>query len=941
MAKIFNKIKAFLTHKYTLYIIFWGYNILYLGFIGFSSLVLLQGQRLFLAQEFLPWNMAIMLYVLLLVPVSAVWLGLFTQVKKEPRKLIAFLFAVEIPIVFLSLVRLFFIRQMTGILWLLFLSLFVSMVGLVVFFVRKKAKSVIERIAVFLSQEIAVIVGSYLSFLAIFFLPIIIALIVRGLVEIDFGDILYALVQTKGLAFFSFLFFLLLFCATVGFLIITPIATFIIYWRSFKSNKKELVNEYRYKHTKKVQYVFGFLYVLVGIFLAVQWHSTSYSTLVANYSEAASFEEQQKYAAELIDQDKSLQTILRNEYLAPYRFFTDESMNILARGYSKQLNVRGSVAGGIQSFFNVVALPFVYQSDFENDTERAKEQYAKLFDVPLQEGEREKLVSAMKATNTEDELKAGILDEENETVRLVSRMIKASTEQNGMFARVAVEEEYENTSDEMQEVYYEFSLPEEAIITGLWLGPELEETGVIAPKGAARRTYEQQVRRKVDPALLEQTGPRQYRLRVFPIPIKPGRVNLFRDFDNEQIDERNQRVKFEYITFVSPEGIPLPIISTKRNVYENGKSIVQYFVDGQKKDNFSTAVNPCLSQSFSVETPIGKVSFIPHGQNQGLSGYNCNTLDFESFPDIQGKKFAFLFDASYSSEQRDWLSYLKEKLPINTLSQNNEIDAYFFTTQLSQPVRLTSDSLQNDLSVVHFGGTDRLKALQNLPQQYDAIIMFTDASDSDVEPENDVVYPDKTPIFIVHDSNSFPQYHDNLTFSILRSGGGVFTDADEVFERITLKQQSQAYDGKILSIDDYGAWILSEEGDSIGLSGNIDDLLAHKQTVNSMIQNGAIDLEQIHRIAISQGMVSPYSSYIALVTDRQKQQLENASQKDDKFDVDYDVGEENISDPSMSGVLNLGAVPEPEEWALMITAVIILGYFYRKELMRLVFPKQC
>jgi hypothetical protein len=216
--------------------------------------------------------------------------------------------------------------------------------------------------------------------------------------------------------------------------------------------------------------------------------------------------------------------------------------------------------------------------------------------------------------------------------------------------------------------------------------------------------------------------------------------------------------------------------------------------------------------------------------------------------------------------------------------------------------------------------------------------MFTDESDSDIEHQNMLNYPDKTPIYIVHDTNLLSQYHDALTLTVIRSGGAIFSDPEDAFELIALKQNAQNSQGSVLSVDRYGSWMLSEG--SVNLTGNNDDLIAHKQAINQMIKSGSSELEQIHQIAITHGLVSPYSSYIALVTDRQKQQLENESKKDDKFDADYDVGEESISDPSMSGALNLGAVPEPEEWALIISAVILLGYFYRRELSRLVFQKR-
>jgi hypothetical protein len=66
-------------------------------------------------------------------------------------------------------------------------------------------------------------------------------------------------------------------------------------------------------------------------------------------------------------------------------------------------------------------------------------------------------------------------------------------------------------------VYY-FSLPESAVITGVWLGDSPDRNQryeyTVAPRGAAQAVYRNEVRRNMDPALVEQIGPRQYRLRV-------------------------------------------------------------------------------------------------------------------------------------------------------------------------------------------------------------------------------------------------------------------------------------------------------------------------------------------------------------------------------------------------------------------------------------------
>jgi len=79
--------------------------------------------------------------------------------------------------------------------------------------------------------------------------------------------------------------------------------------------------------------------------------------------------------------------------------------------------------------------------------------------------------------------------------------------------------EFQNTTTTNQEVVFSVILPNaESAMTDLRLGLNLEYTGAIAPRGAAAKVYQDSLRRNTDPALLEQTGPVSYRLRVFPVP---------------------------------------------------------------------------------------------------------------------------------------------------------------------------------------------------------------------------------------------------------------------------------------------------------------------------------------------------------------------------------------------------------------------------------------
>lgn len=98
--------------------------------------------------------------------------------------------------------------------------------------------------------------------------------------------------------------------------------------------------------------------------------------------------------------------------------------------------------------------------------------------------------------------------------------------------------EFQNTDIENQEVIYSIELPNtESAMTDLRLGLNLELTGTLAPRGAALQVYEDSLRRNIDPALLEQTGPTTYRLRVFPVLSK-----------NDTKTQWRQRVQFKYVS---------------------------------------------------------------------------------------------------------------------------------------------------------------------------------------------------------------------------------------------------------------------------------------------------------------------------------------------------------------------------------------------------------
>lgn len=101
------------------------------------------------------------------------------------------------------------------------------------------------------------------------------------------------------------------------------------------------------------------------------------------------------------------------------------------------------------------------------------------------------------------------------------REFRVDAKVRGQAADVLVSQTFHNPGSSVQEVEYLFPVPESGAIQNFVLmvdGKELP--GKLLPKDEARRIYENIVRSKKDPALLEYAGSGLYKTSVFPVP--PG-----------------------------------------------------------------------------------------------------------------------------------------------------------------------------------------------------------------------------------------------------------------------------------------------------------------------------------------------------------------------------------------------------------------------------------
>ena len=112
-------------------------------------------------------------------------------------------------------------------------------------------------------------------------------------------------------------------------------------------------------------------------------------------------------------------------------------------------------------------------------------------------------------------------------------------------ARTRTDQIFTNHAEWEVEGIYEFTLPEGAIITDLvlWIGDQRIQ-GLIMEKEEARRVYDDIVRQRIDPALIEQVTPNQFRLSIFPFPAQGSRRVEFEYM--QLLDARNGRIDYTF-----------------------------------------------------------------------------------------------------------------------------------------------------------------------------------------------------------------------------------------------------------------------------------------------------------------------------------------------------------------------------------------------------------
>ncbi|HEY9737875.1 MAG TPA: TIGR02921 family PEP-CTERM protein, partial [Trichocoleus sp.] len=539
--------------------IFWIWNICFLLAVYFGLLPVAGFEILrAMVDGSIPFPFVVSLVGILLVPPICTALGAW-RLRKHPVLLMRLFYGIEAPLFGLLLLRLFILRDTTAAstFALVAFGLAIATFATELFFGYAAYKKPLAWFQM-VTHSLVLMVGLYVGGILLFYTVPALCVFLYNAFQLSWlGHYLLALVRNPVYTAFVSLAWLFLVGFSCTLFVAMPYALVNMYTRSWGRIFTAFGRQHGWRQGSVITGGVAIATLLLFIQTQGQPQVRAFDLLEPLPQTAA---ERQAVLA----QAEPVRQGLTNAYLHAYRYLSPwEESNSLAGWYRHLFNLSEDQAQFWQDWHNRFFSPFLYQGKRADDA-KAAELYAQVFDQPIQKAERTAIQRALESTVNREETKAGLLNINQDIVYLAEQ--KVSVQEQGDWAEVSIFERYENPTIDDQEIFYAFSLPESAVITGLWLGDNLEPQTrfpfVVSPRGAAQKVYNAEVERgqvqpATDPALLEQVGPRQYRLRVFPIPArdwvtkKPGRTDL-------------------WLTYVTPpqEGQwPLPQLTEKRSIY--------------------------------------------------------------------------------------------------------------------------------------------------------------------------------------------------------------------------------------------------------------------------------------------------------------------------------------------------------------------------------------
>ncbi len=949
-----STLRRIIGHGIWSYLLFWGWNLIFIIFmlLGFAPLVLLDLINA-VSRGVVPPVFFIVGVMLALIPLGAVAMGV-TLLRTSPERLFALAYGVEWPLMFVLALRFFVLRDATpGVTLILAMATF-GMATLLWQILDRSIDSRTLSLTLLRAVGLTFLLMIYLygsAWLAFYAVPAgvgmarmvgeILGNIVRYWSTFKWSDLL-----TLGVFSLTFTVtgsILLLLSATL--FVLTPIVVPILALRSWRRALDALVARMGMRRAVGFVAVIMLLSAALVVGTNQQPQGAAFALLKTPPTTPAE-------AQTLAQQEGILRAGLVNSYLATFRYISAVGeVRHVADMYHFVVGLTSEQAAAVESVYEIVMRPLLYEpanppvsaaaapSSGRTDGRALREEpaqaaklYKAYFDKRIVDGEHATIADSVRSTWSGAQAEAALQDVDDRKVHLERQEITVT--EHGDWAEVELYEVYQNRTLQRQEVVYYFSLPESAVITGVWLGNNEDRNARfvyrVSPRGAAQASYRHELQRSTDPALVEQIGPCQYRLRVFP--IEPPRL-VRTGFAGQAVgtDEApRMHMWLTYHALAKENAWPMPHLAEKRSVYWDGGTVRR--VNGQP----AAAQQGWLAEALPATAPVKPAAHrVEFATGETVTVEPLSATDLPPLP--KNLRLAVVLDRSRSMREVAG----EAKAALARLARVTDADVYLSASAYrgEPPSRVLLSALDLD-RIEYIGGQNAGELLAQYETlragaNYDALIVLTDGSGYELGESSVQVPVPNVRVWMVHLGRRLPLGYDDATLEAIQASGGSVTGSfEEALNRLAFGLDRGATADWV---DGY-TWVVGRKTEGVATAPAGDTafaaLAARRIILDGMYQGRSSlrqlsTLDQLHALALKYGIVTPFSSMLVLVNAQQELLLKQLEQRADRFDREV----EGVGDTIGQSAFQVTGVPEPHEWLLMgLAAAMLAAYAFRHRL---------
>jgi putative PEP-CTERM system integral membrane protein len=875
--------------------LFWPWNLLLLAFVVFGFVPMVVVPMVIDAIDGLArWDFVSTALVVTFVPFFSVWHAWQHRKahRERPLELLTFFFGVELALLAVTAGRLFGLHELTGAGEVIFAAIvvggFVAEVR-VVLGDRLPPNQLVDgamNVALVLRALAGVYVGALLASIS---LPLL-AQFVWGLGEF---------VGPAAIVVVLLLPLWLWLGASIVLVLLLPVAA-PVSWVIVARRSSLLVRERWGVDDLLVTTLSPLAAGIVAV--AVQWTQPHVGVLSRIAQLAVTDDDRRALVADR----EHIERGLVDAYLGRHTYLGDNGSQPWSTAFAWQRGYqqRGLISTGLDNTLIDYGRPFFYDGEF-GEAAMARSAYRAFFGRELERDHAAEVRKALAARWSRDERFAGFIDEGQARVRLERQDLTIRNDRKGV-VDVEVHDTWANQTGSDQEVVLSFELPESAAVTGLWLGPTENRaeafTHIVSPRGAAQQVYREEVRARRDPALLEQTGPRQYRLRVFPLPARPphsGVEILQNGWEAKDAPRVHVWVTYEALPD-DDGGVPLPRLRERRNGFWDARTTrhVHFGSDvlgvASSVDAFAEAQDAIDGGEWVQHTGLTLPAVARATVAARVDGA-CAALvpaAAPAMPSLAGRIIDVVVDRSLAVADH-------QQALLDALAALRATGATLQFTLGTSMLRTDRPEVVDDYDdedvrrTVFFGAAQPKELLaqwvlnhhEKLP---DVVVVLAGGASFDVATDTPLPLLERDDhalprTLLVHLDGAMPRGYDDATLDAIRRSGGTATTS--LRDGLLRLQDTPFVDGHR-----FDATVTDDVAGGCASSGPGRAVIA-RQRILLADRGGKAPLsalDGLHRLAVESSVTTPYSSLLVLVNAQQRARLAQLSNQQDRFDREVD-----------------------------------------------------